>query len=451
MASHTNDNFPILQDYKAIINGTLASFVTLSRKIGGELPTMIDHVTRVFDVQQKFIQKAIQSKKPTNDQEIQELVKPQSTEIETICAYTNMNRKSPLFNHLSAISEGIPALGWILVSPTPAPYIKEMSDAAQFYANRVLKEFKEKDPNHVEWVKQWMKVLSELHAYVKQYHTTGLTWGVHGQQGSGAAAATVPTSKSGGAAPPPPPPPPPPPSSSLSSSAHSHDGQSRTELMNSINALGADATSHLKKVPDDLKLHKNLQLRDPAANQSAARSNVSTKPQETVSHTSSTLTSGPPKLALEGNKWVVEFHSGRQDLKITETNMKHTVYVYKCSNSTLTVQGKVNSIVLDQCTKVGIQFTSAVSLVEFINCRGMKVQVLDHVPTIQIEKTDGCHVYLSKTSLDTQFITSKSSEMTINVPFGDGEYKEHPIPEQFKTHIKGGKELVTVPNESAGV
>ncbi|CAF4685612.1 unnamed protein product, partial [Rotaria magnacalcarata] len=81
----------------------------------------------------------------------------------------------------------------------------------------------------------------------------------------------------------------------------------------------------------------------------------------------------------------------------------------KCSNSTLTVQGKVNSIVLDQCTKVGIQFTSVVSLVEFINCRGMKVQVLDHVPTIQIEKTDGCHVYLSKTSLDTQFITSKSS------------------------------------------
>jgi adenylyl cyclase-associated protein len=131
--------------------------------------------------------------------------------------------------------------------------------------------------------------------------------------------------------------------------------------------------------------------------------------------------------------------------------MKHTIYVYKCSNSTLTVQGKVNSIILDQCTKVGIQFTSVVSLVEFINCRGMKVQVLDHVPTIQIEKTDGCHVYLSKTSLDTEFITSKSSEMTVNVPFGDGEYKEHPIPEQFKTHLKGGKQLVTVPNESAGV
>ena len=131
--------------------------------------------------------------------------------------------------------------------------------------------------------------------------------------------------------------------------------------------------------------------------------------------------------------------------------MKHTIYVYKCSNSTLIVQGKVNSIVLDQCTKVGIQLTSVVSLVEVINCRGMKVQVLDYVPTIQIEKTDGCHAYLSKTSLNTEFITSQSSEMTINVPFGDGEYKEHPIPEQFKTRIKDGKELITIPNESASV
>lgn len=31
-----------------------------------------------------------------------------------------------------------------LKSPTPGPYIREMSDAGQFFANRVLKDFKEK-------------------------------------------------------------------------------------------------------------------------------------------------------------------------------------------------------------------------------------------------------------------------------------------------------------------
>ena len=148
-----------------------------------------------------------------------------------------------------------------------------MSDAAQFYGNRVLKEFKEKDPIHFEWVKQWMKVLSELQSYVKQYHTTGLTWGSLGQQdSSNVGESTVPK-----AVPPPPPPPPPPPSlaaaaASLSASL-ADDGRSRDELLNSINALGEGAASHLKKVPDELKLQKNPQLREQTAHQTVERSN----------------------------------------------------------------------------------------------------------------------------------------------------------------------------------
>ncbi len=81
----SNDNLPVLRDYNAIINDALASFVTVSRKIGGELPTMVDYVTHLFDAQRQFIRKAIQSKKPANDQQIQELIKPQSTDIEAIC------------------------------------------------------------------------------------------------------------------------------------------------------------------------------------------------------------------------------------------------------------------------------------------------------------------------------------------------------------------------------
>ena len=131
--------------------------------------------------------------------------------------------------------------------------------------------------------------------------------------------------------------------------------------------------------------------------------------------------------------------------------MQQSIYIYKCTNSTIVVEGKVNSIVLDQCNKVGLQFTSVVSLIDIINCKSMKAQVIERVPTIQIEKTDGCHIYLSSTSLDTEFITSKSSEMSVNLPIDDNEYKEYPIPEQFKTSLKNGNQLVTVPNESAGV
>ena len=97
-----NDSSPILKDYNAIINGSLGSFATLSRKIGGELPNMIDHVTRLFNAQSQFIQKAIQTKKPANDQQIQELIKPQSTEIEAICGkgkhFSNHRSIFPFFH-----------------------------------------------------------------------------------------------------------------------------------------------------------------------------------------------------------------------------------------------------------------------------------------------------------------------------------------------------------------
>ena len=177
-----------------------------------------------------------------------------------ICVeFTNKNRKSPLFNHLSAISEGIPALGWILIAPTPGPHIKDMTDAAQFYSNRVLKEFKDKDPTHTEWVKLWVKVLNDLYTYVRQHHTTGLAWASQGKRDFGSVNTTTVKPVAGG--PPPPPPPPPPMLFDAAPAVLSDSDQGRNDLMNSINALGQGVTSHLKKVPDDLKTHKNPQLR----------------------------------------------------------------------------------------------------------------------------------------------------------------------------------------------
>jgi adenylyl cyclase-associated protein len=77
----------------------------------------------------------------------------------------------------------------------PAPVIAEARDAAQFYANRVIKDFKDKlfisvslrgslhgltiycrDVKHVEWARSFMALLEELRKYVLEFHTTGLSW-----------------------------------------------------------------------------------------------------------------------------------------------------------------------------------------------------------------------------------------------------------------------------------
>lgn len=43
------------------------------------------------------------------------------------------------------------------------------------------------------------------------------------------------------------------------------------------------------------------------------------------------------------------------------------------------------------------------------------------VPTISINKTEGCHIYLSEDALDCEIVSAKSSEMNILIP-RDGDY-----------------------------
>lgn len=48
--------------------------------------------------------------------------------------------------------------------------------------------------------------------------------------------------------------------------------------------------------------------------------------------------------------------------------------------------------------------------------------MLGKVPTISIDKTDGCQMYLSPESLDVEIVSSKSSEMNVLVPRSNGDY-----------------------------
>jgi adenylyl cyclase-associated protein len=60
------------------------------------------------------------------------------------------NRASPLFNHLTAVAEGIVALGWFF-EPKPANFVGEVIGAIKYYGNKVLTEYKKYEisiPSH---------------------------------------------------------------------------------------------------------------------------------------------------------------------------------------------------------------------------------------------------------------------------------------------------------------
>jgi len=69
-----------------------------------------------------------------------------------------------------------------------------------------------------------------------------------------------------------------------------------------------------------------------------------------------------------------EYHKG-ENLVIDNVEMNNVVYMFRCQDSTLTVKGKVNSVVMDSCRKSSVVFDSLVSSIEFVNCQSVQMQV----------------------------------------------------------------------------
>uniref|UniRef100_A0A8C5PY56 Adenylyl cyclase-associated protein n=1 Tax=Leptobrachium leishanense TaxID=445787 RepID=A0A8C5PY56_9ANUR len=344
--SGSGDTAKFVVAFDALVDGPVAEFAKYSNEVGGD----VEMVLTGIQLQRQIIVTASQCQQPA-EKDLVALLAPLSNQILAVQNFREKNRGSKLFNHLSAVSESIPALGWVAVGPGPPP--------------------------------------------------------------------------------PPPPgcPPPPPPQSAP---AEYDDTVSRSKLFAELNQ-GAIITKGLKHVSDDQKTHKNPQVKKLTGPKPFA----SPKPTIHSPAAKPVAKKEPPVLELEGKKWRVENQENQ------------VVYIYKCVNSTLQVKEKINSITVDNCTKLGLVFEDAVGIVEVINSRDVKLQVLGKVPTISINKTDGCHVYLSKGSLTCEIVSAKSSEMNILVPGKDGDFSEFPVPEQFKT-VYNGQKLVTTVTEIAG-
>lgn len=402
------------------INDSFTQFVEKSKQIGDVVQQAAKEIEAAVKSHLQIINIAASTQKP-DEQGIKNLLKPCEKVLLSLQELKDKNRKHELFNHLAALCESVPALGWIAISPTPAPYVKEMINAAQFYTNKVLVAYKNTNKLHIEWVASWVNFLEELTKFIRQNHTTGLTWNQNGQ----------PLSSMSGAPPPPPPPPsmsgmpPPPPPPPTSSTNTGDDAAVRAALMKQLNQ-GTDITKNLRRT--------NKGLAPPSGRSSQSKS---PDPRATPS-----TFKGVPKFEFEGRKWSLDYQNGstQEQFTINATEMNQTVNIYRCEHIMVVVQGKVNTITVDSCKKLSLVFDDIVSLVEFINCQNIQTQPMGKVPTITIDKTDGIQLFLKKESLDVELISAKSAE--INVCIVDevsGDYKEHALPEQLKTVWTGGK------------
>jgi len=439
-SSQEESSVPYIVAWDDMLNGPFRSFMDKSKSIGGDVETIAKLVEGCFLTQRAFLICATKSNKPS-EADFPKILEPTGKKIQAVVDFRESNRSSRFFNHLSAVSEAIPALSWVTIEPAPSPFIKEMGDAGTFYTNRILKEFKDKDKTHVGWTQDWIGIFKEMQSYVKQYHTTGVSWNPKG----GLALNNLKEAPQTSGVPPPPPPgcPPPPPPPMMTATAKSSAVDDRAALFAELNK-GTAVTAGLKKVTSDMQTHKNPSLREgpkPFVKQSSPTTRSSPAKQ--------TPSVKPPRFELEGRKWYVEYQKNNKSIIIDDTSMDQTVYIFKCEGTVVQIKGKLNNVILDSCKKTSVVFDTLVSALEVVNCQSAEVQVLGKLPSCSIEKTDGCQLYLSKDSLGLEVVTSKSTTMNLLLPKDDGQFEELPIPEQFKTQIKNGK-LETQATEMAG-
>jgi adenylyl cyclase-associated protein len=98
-------------------------------------------VAQAFAAERTYLYVTAKAKKPSPQPA--ELLTELHTCTGLVDELRETNRSSPLFTHLSAISEGIVALGWIVES-RPADFVKEILGGAQYYGNNILKDYRDK-------------------------------------------------------------------------------------------------------------------------------------------------------------------------------------------------------------------------------------------------------------------------------------------------------------------
>merc|ERR1712130_418197 len=164
---------------------------------------------------------------------------------------------------------------------------------------------------------------------------------------------------------------------------------------------------------------------------------------------------GPPQTKFMGGRWMVENYEEDAGLiEVEKANLKSNVFITMCDDCTIQIKNKVKAITIDNCVKVRVFVSEVVSTVEVVNCKSVKIIVIDggKVPSFAVDKCESPQIILSRSAFDANpdIYSSNVSAMNVEVPGKgkDDDNREFPIPEQFLTKIdpKTGK-CTTSPTE----
>ncbi|CEJ80268.1 Putative Adenylyl cyclase-associated protein [[Torrubiella] hemipterigena] len=307
-----------IEDFDTFLNGPVTKFVSLSKELGGLVAKQAELVFSGFKEQRKFLFITTKAAKPDlSGAEMavyQDLLKPINESLMAVTDIKESNRGDPMYTQLSAVGDGIMVLAWVTVAHRPFTHVEEFLSSAQFFGNRVIKEYKDKDPKQVEWIQSFYAIFKDLRDLVKQHYPNGIQWNPKGDSASAVAKALAASSTNappaapaaGGPPPPPPPPPGPPPVLDIKTESAPAAAPSAAGGLGAVFSelnKGESVTKGLRKVDKSEMTHKNPSLRAAATVSDSARPKSPAPGKKPKPE--SMRVKKPSKKELEGNKWTI--------------------------------------------------------------------------------------------------------------------------------------------------
>jgi len=331
--------------------------------------------------------------------------------------------------HSKSIMEMLISCSWVMLTPphSASKFIKDCVGSSDFWNNKIRKQHRGLNDAHINFCETMKAMILDLAAYTKEYHSSGLYFNPKGiamtayEQSEAAAEAEA----------------------EEMAQKEEENSSCISGVMSelALKAGEADsAASGLKKVTREQQTWRKEFKREEVAPPPAQ-----SHPKKPFSPKAKTKKAPVCEFIASSQKWLIENQqndsfSASKPLTIDITDPKQQAYIYNCHNVTISLNGKLKTIVMDSCQKCNLVFDTVMSACEVVNCQKVQIQTNGVCPTYAVDKTDGFLVYLmdEESVKVANFITSKSSEMNVNWADSNGKFREAPIPEQYRHTIQDG-------------
>jgi adenylyl cyclase-associated protein len=380
------EGYPQIVAYDKFVNPNLEIMKKAAAAIDPELVEMTGLVERCYLELRRYILTAARCKQPA-EADAANVSKPLTDAMADGTKWCDTHFKTKFPDHEKAVHEVMACFQWAFIGPSAEAYITEMIGSVQCYTNKVIRNFRDTDKNHVEWQKGLVAGLKAFPEYINDFHKMGISWAKNGKP------ATAPTTMKG-----------------------AQDAPKPAE------APKPAAAAPAKPAPGKLGgIGGKLNLQPKVAPKTASISRA-----------------GPSMVR-------VEYFEGKNP-ELTDLKLQDIVNFFACKNCTLTVPTKVKAVSLLNCEKVQVVLGDVVGMVEVTGLKRSDIRMTGTVKSMTIDKCDSVCVYVNEESINLQAVCAMSTGINIEVPDlkDEGGIVEFSVPEQIQIQLKDRKLTHTV-------